>query len=465
MSPSKTKDLTQGSPLRLMVSFLLPILFGMLFQQFYSMVDTVVVGNFLGVDALAGVGSTGSINFLVLGLCNGICAGFAIPVAQKFGQRDFEGLRRFVGNMILLAAAIAGIVTLTTTILCRRILTWMGTPEEVFHYAYDYIFIIFLGIPATMLYNLLSGILRSLGDSRTPLVFLILSSLLNVALDLLLILAFRMGVAGAGWATLLAQLLSGLLCLGYMAKKFPILRLSRADLSLDRRYVEKLLVMGLPMGMQYSITAIGSILIQAAINGLGPAAMAAVTAGGKVSMFLVCPYEALGSAAAVFAGQNLGAGKPERVYRGVKDVALVGYAYAAVIFLVSWLWGGNLTMLFLNEEISGEVSEILSMSRRYLTVNAAFYMALMYVNLLRFTIQGLGFSELAVFAGVFEMVARGAVALVLVPIFGFGAVCFANAAAWILADAFLFPAYTYCLKRRGYEPPQREPRRIPRTAK
>ena len=465
MSPSKTKDLTQGSPLRLMVSFLLPILFGMLFQQFYSMVDTVVVGNFLGVDALAGVGSTGSINFLVLGLCNGICAGFAIPVAQKFGQQDFEGLRRFVGNMIWLAAAIAGIVTLITTILCRRILTWMGTPEEVFHYAYDYIFIIFLGIPATMLYNLLSGILRSLGDSRTPLVFLILSSLLNVALDLLLILAFRMGVAGAGWATLLAQLLSGLLCLGYMAKKFPILHLSRADLSLDRRYVEKLLVMGLPMGMQYSITAIGSILIQAAINGLGPAAMAAVTAGGKVSMFLVCPYEALGSAAAVFAGQNLGAGKPERVYRGVKDVALVGYAYAAAIFLVSWLWGGNLTMLFLNEEISGEVSEILSMSRRYLIVNAAFYMALMYVNLLRFTIQGLGFSELAVFAGVFEMVARGAVALILVPIFGFGAVCFANAAAWILADAFLFPAYTYCLKCRGYEPPRREPRRIPRTAK
>ena len=167
MSQVGTKDLTQGSPLRLMVSFMLPILFGMLFQQFYSMVDTVVVGNFLGVDALAGVGSTGSISFLVLGLCNGICAGFAIPVAQKFGQRDFEGLRRFVGNMIWLAVVIAGIVTLTTTLLCRQILTWMETPDEVFRYAYDYIFIIFLGIPATMFYNLLSGILRSLGDSRT----------------------------------------------------------------------------------------------------------------------------------------------------------------------------------------------------------------------------------------------------------------------------------------------------------
>lgn len=465
MSQVGTKDLTQGSPLRLMVSFMLPILFGMLFQQFYSMVDTVVVGNFLGVDALAGVGSTGSISFLVLGLCNGICAGFAIPVAQKFGQRDFEGLRRFVGNMIWLAVLIAGIVTLTTTLLCRQILTWMETPDEVFRYAYDYIFIIFLGIPATMFYNLLSGILRSLGDSRTPLVFLILSSLLNVALDLLFILTFQMGVAGAGWATLLAQLISGLLCLGYMAKKFPLLHLDRTDLILDRRYVKQLLVMGLPMGMQYSITAIGSILIQAAINGLGPIAMASVTAGGKVSMFLVCPYEALGSAAAVFAGQNLGAGKPERIYRGVRDVALVGYAYGAVIFLVSCLWGGSLTMLFLNGESGAEVGEIISMSRQYLIVNAVFYIALMYVNLLRFTIQGLGFPELAVFAGVFEMVARGAVALLLVPVFGFQAVCFANAAAWILADGFLFPAFTHCLKRRGYQPQQRETKRVLRIAK
>lgn len=463
MAQAKTKDLTQGSPLKLMVSFMLPILFGMLFQQFYSMVDTVVVGNFIGVDALAGVGSTGSINFLVLGLCNGICAGFAIPVAQKFGQRDFDGLRRFVGNMVWLSVGIAGVVTLITTVLCRRILGWMGTPDEVFDFAYHYIFIIFLGIPATMLYNLLSGILRSLGDSRTPLVFLILSSLLNVGLDLLFILSFRMGVAGAGWATLLAQMISGVLCLVYMAKKFPILHLSRKDLVPERWYVKQLLVMGLPMGMQYSITAIGSILIQTAINGLGASAMAAVTAGGKVSMFLVCPFDALGSTAAVFAGQNLGAGKPERIHRGVKDVALVGYAYSIVIFVVAFFWGANLSRLFLNEESGAQVSQILAMSRQYLLTNAAFYIPLMYVNLLRFTIQGLGYSELAVFAGVFEMVARAAVALFLVPVFGFNAVCFANPAAWVLADIFLFPALARCLRRRGYRPERTVTARIPRT--
>ena len=208
-----TKDLTTGSPMKLILSFMLPLVFGLLFQQVYSMVDTIVVGKFLGVDALAGVGSTGSITFLVLGLCNGVCAGFAIPVAQKFGQRDFDGLRRFVGNMIWLGCVIAAAVTLVTTLLCRQILLWMDTPADTFSYAYDYIFVIFLGIPATMLYNLLSGILRSLGDSKTPRVFLSMCSLLNVALDIVFILTLNMGVAGAGWATLLSQLISGVLCL------------------------------------------------------------------------------------------------------------------------------------------------------------------------------------------------------------------------------------------------------------
>ena len=286
MADMHTKDLTTGSPMKLILSFMLPLVFGLLFQQVYSMVDTIVVGKFLGVDALAGVGSTGSITFLVLGLCNGVCAGFAIPVAQKFGQRDFDGLRRFVGNMIWLGCVIAAAVTLVTTLLCRQILLWMDTPADTFSYAYDYIFVIFLGIPATMLYNLLSGILRSLGDSKTPLVFLIMCSLLNVALDIVFILTLNMGVAGAGWATLLSQLISGVLCLYFIVKKFPILHLKQDDLRLRKIYVRKLLNMGLPMGLQYSITAVGSILLQTAVNGLGATAMAAIAAGSRVSMLL-----------------------------------------------------------------------------------------------------------------------------------------------------------------------------------
>lgn len=455
MSDNRTKDLTNGSPMKLVLSFMLPLLFGMVFQQFYNMVDTVVVGKFLGVEALAGVGSTGSINFLVLGLCNGICAGFAIPVAQKFGQRDFDGLRKFVGNMIWLGVFFAGGITLVTTVSCRQFLVWMCTPEDTFRYAYDYIFLIFLGIPATMLYNLLSGIIRSLGDSRTPLYFLIFSSLLNVALDLLFIVMFRMGVAGAGWATLLSQLLSGLLCLRHMAVHFPVLHLTKADLVPEKQYVRHLLAMGLPMGMQYSITAIGSILLQTAVNSLGSSAMAAMTAGSKVGMFAVCPFDAIGSTAATYAGQNIGAGKPERVQEGVKDASILGIAYSAVILLVLSLWGGNLTTIFLDPGDAEAVNTILPLSRRYLMCNAFFYVPLLYVNLLRFTIQGLGFSNLAVIAGVFEMVARGVFGLCLVPFFGFSAVCFANPAAWIMANVFLVPAYFYCMKKRGYQPQRR----------
>ena len=451
MSRSSVRDLTVGSPMKLVLSFMLPLLFGLLFQQFYSMVDTVVVGKFLGVDALAGVGSTGSVNFLVLGLCNGVCAGFAIPVAQKFGQKDFDGLRRFVGNMVWLGTAIALIVTLATTALCDPILRWMDTPEETFSYAYDYIWVIFLGIPATMLYNLLSGIIRSLGDSRTPLVFLILSSLLNVVLDIVFIVGFHMGVAGAGWATLLSQLISGLLCLGLIIKRFPLLHLRRDDLRFRGVYARHLLNMGLPMGLQYSITAIGSILLQTAVNGLGANAMAAVTAGSKVYMLCACPYDAIGTTAATFAGQNLGAGKPERIHQGVRACTILGVIYAAVIFLAMYLWGSQLCLMFLDTKDAAAVASIGALSRQFLLINLAFFVPLLFVTLRRCTIQGLGFSEFAVFAGVFEMLARGVFGLCLVPWLGFPAVCYASPAAWVMADLFLFPAYCACMKKRGYQ--------------
>ena len=400
MSAKQGKDLTSGSPMKLILSFMLPLLFGLLFQQFYNMVDTVVVGKFLGVQALAGVGSTGSISFLVLGLCNGVCAGFSIPVALKFGQRDYDGLRKFVGNMIWLGASFALIVTLVTTLLCRSILGWMHTPDDVFTYAYDYIFLIFAGIPATMLYNLLSGIIRSLGDSKTPLVFLIVSSLLNVVLDLVCIVWLHMGVAGAGLATLLSQLISGLLCLRYMARHFTILRLKRSDLKPERYYVGYLLNMGLPMGLQYSITAIGSILLQTAVNGLGSTVMAAMTAGNKVCQLTTCPYDAMGSTAATFAGQNLGASKPERIHKGLISSSVLGVVYSALIFAAINFWGGNLSALFLDTHDALTAAQILPLCRKYLLTVSAFYVPLLFVNLLRFTIQGLGFSNLAVAAGV-----------------------------------------------------------------
>lgn len=443
MADKHIKDLTVGSPMRLVLNFMLPLLFGLLFQQFYSMVDTVVVGKFLGVDALAGVGSTGSVNFLVLGFCMGICSGFAIPVAQKFGQRDFASLRRTVGSMIWLGSGFALVITLVTAVLCRQILGWMHTPASTFSYAYDYIFIIFLGIPATMLYNVLSGIIRSLGDSRTPLLFLIFSSLLNVALDLALIVGLKMGVAGAAVATVVSQAISGALCLLFIVRNYSILHLSREDLKPAREETSLLMTMGIPMGLQYSITAIGSILLQTAVNDLGPAAMAAVTAGQKVSAFCVCPFDAIGTTAATFAGQNVGAGRLDRVRQGVRANAVIGVVYAVLIFGVLALWGGDLSLLFLD----AKEEQIIAMSRRFLMCNAALYIPLMFVNLLRFTIQGLGFSKLAVFAGVFEMAARACVGLVLVKQLGYTAVCFAHPFAWVMADVFLVPAYFFCMRK------------------
>ena len=448
MSKERTRDMTVGAPLPIILSFMLPLLLGLLFQQFYSMVDTVVVGNFLGMEALAGVGSTGSINFLVLGLCNGVCAGFAIPVAQKFGEKDTRGLRNFVGNMIWLGGLIALVVTSITTIGCEKILVAMDTPEDTFRYAYDYIFLIFLGIPATMLYNLLSGILRSLGDSRTPLLFLIFSSLLNVALDVVCVVTLHMGVAGAGWATLLSQLVSGLLCLAYMAKKFPVLHLEKENLRIQGHYVRRLLLMGLPMGLQYSITAIGSILLQTAVNGLGSAVMAAVASGSKVSALFATPFDAMGTMAATYAGQNLGAGKLDRVRTGVRECAILGCAYSLVALAALYFLGGNMAGLFLDGSDAASAEKIIPLAHRMLTVWGIFYIPLMFVNLIRFAIQGLGYSNLAVLSGVFEMIARGGVAVGLVPIVGFDAVCIASPAAWVLADCFLIPAYLVCMKKR-----------------
>lgn len=443
MANQRVRDMTVGTPWKLLLNFMLPLVAGNLFQQIYSMVDTIVVGRFLGVDALAGVGSTGSVNFLVMGFCMGITSGCAIPVAQKFGEKDFDGLRKYVGNMIWLCAGFALVVTVATTVLCRQILVWMNNPADTFQYAYDYIFWAFLGIPATMTYNLLAGIIRSLGDSRTPLLFLIFSSALNVVLDLVFILVFHMGVMGASVATVISQLISGLLCLWFIIRNFQILRLSKDDLVPRKVYLMKLASMGIPMGLQFSITAIGGTVLQTTVNGLGTASMAAMTAGNKVSLFLDCPLGSAGTAMATFAGQNLGAGRLDRVRQGFKSSTIIGIAYCVFILVLAYFWGKPIALLFLDSK----ETEVINMCWMFLMYNAALYVFLLYVFLLRMTLQGLGYSAIVVIAGVLEMVARAGVAMALVPHFGFAAVCIANPAAWIMADLFLVPTYIVCMRR------------------
>lgn len=438
-----TKDMTSGAPMKLILGFSVPLLFGFLFQQFYNLVDTLIVGRYLGVDALAAVGSTGSLNFLIIGFCMGVCNGFAIPLAHKFGAGDYSGMRAFMMNAVYLSIAFSVVMTALTVIFCRPILELMQTPENIIDEAYAYIVIIFIGIPATYLYNLISGVIRSMGDSRTPVVFLVMASVINIVLDIVLIVWVDMGVAGAAVATVVSQLLSGLGCLIYSLQRFELLRTDREERRLQASYIKTLCGMGVPMGLQYSITAIGSVVLQSAVNTLGSDAVAAMTAGSKISMFFCCPFDALGSTMATYGGQNMGAGKLSRIGAGLKASTVLGVIYAAAAFLILFFTGEYLALFFVEKASPQIIADV----HLLLIINSAFYVPLLFVNTVRFLIQGMGYSKFAIFAGVFEMAARTLVGFAFVPVFGFAAACFASPVAWVFADIFLFPAYVYVYRR------------------
>lgn len=441
-----TKDLTTGSPMRLIIGFALPTLFGMLFQQLYNMVDAMIVGKLLGSAALAAVGSTGSINFFVIGFCMGVCNGFAIPVAQRMGANEPSKMRRYVANAAWLSVLFALVLTVATGLLCRQILTVMLTPEDIFDNAHAYIFVIFMGIPATFLYNLLAGIIRSLGDSKTPVYFLALSSCLNILLDFTLILGFRAGVAGAAIATVTSQAVSGIACLVYMVKKYPILRMTREERRPDLHSCGVLCAMGIPMGLQYSITAIGSIVLQSSVNALGSLYVAAVAAGAKVYQLLACPFDAMGATMATYCGQNVGACKLDRLGRGIRSCALLGLGYSVIAFCAMLRFAPQCALLFLDPK-ELDVAVLTGLTTRYIVIQSAFFFPLSLVNIVRFSIQGMGFSPFAILAGVLEMAARTSVGLILVPMFGYTAACFASPAAWVCADLFLVPASVACIAR------------------
>lgn len=438
-----TKDMTSGNPLKLIIGFAIPMFLGMLFQQFYSMVDTVIVGKFLGVGPLAGVGSTSSLNFLVIGFCTGVCNGFAIPVSQMFGAKRDSELRRFVANSAWLCVIFSVVITTAIVACCRPLLTLMHTPEDIFEYAYVYIVIIFLGIPTTFLYNVTAAIIRSLGDSRSPVVFLAIASGINIVLDIVFIVAFHMGVEGPALATVISQGISGLLSLFSMKKKFEILRISKEEWKMRGSYMKTLCYMGIPMGLQYSVTAIGTLVIQAAINGFGSMTVAGVTAAQRINAFISCPIEAIGATMAPYSGQNMGASKLDRVGKGLRDASLLGFVISAVLFVFVLLTGKQLSLLFLDTADA----QVVAYSYRFLVFTAAGYCLLVLVNTVRFTIQGMGFSVFAITSGVLEMIARSLAGLVVVPLIGYTGICLAHPMAWIFADAFLIPAFFYCKKK------------------
>lgn len=445
---TKTTEMTFGSPAKLILGFAVPMVLGNIFQQLYNMVDTIIVGRFVEVNALAGVGSTGAISFLVVGFALGVCSGFSIPVSQQFGAGNYKKMRKFVAHAMYMSIITAIVLTVLTVTFTGTILRLMNTPDDIFDYAYDYIIVIFAGIGATIFYNMLSGILRALGDSKSPLVFLIISSFLNIALDLIFIIVFKMGVFGAGLATIISQAISGILCLIYMIRNYDILKFEKDELKFDKNYVLQLASSGYPMALQFSITAIGSIILQAAINTLGTQSVAAITAATKIQTVALGPMESLGITMATYCGQNKGAGKYERIIKGIKQSVIIQMIYCVASFIAVCFLGGFLTTLFINKENTdpASYSKIIELSSYYLRLSGAFYPVLGILFIIRNSLQGMGYSFLPMLAGVSELAARSIVAIGFVSVFGFTAAGLSGPVAWIFADIVLIITYTIKMK-------------------
>ncbi len=463
------KDLTKGNPFKLILFFALPVFLGCVFQQLYNMADTIIVGNTVGAAAFTGVGLTGSITFLVVGSMNGLTAGFSVKTAQAFGAGDEDGVRRSAGMSYLLSILIAVLVTAVAVPLTRPLLDLMRTPAAYYDYAYFYLLIIFCGIPATVFYNIVAGLLRAVGDSRTPLYFLIFSAVLNVGLDFLFILAFRMHYTGAAVATVLSQLVSGALCLLVALKRYPLLRPRKSDFRWDSRLAGVHLAQGLPMALQFSITAIGCIVQQTALNGLDatlPGVVTAYTAASKIDGIATQTFAALGTAMATYAGQNYGAGDFGRIRKGV----LVGMLYSVVSVGIAFVFDvwlcEPLMRLFLNTDLGGgavQYDEVIVYGKQYLLWQCSFYLFLGAIYVYRNTLQGIGKSAVTTFAGVTELAGRIVASLLFVRLWGFTGICVSNPAAWVAAVLFLVTTYLICMRRAGKgERAGDKPRRRPR---
>lgn len=435
-------DMTAGKPMKILLDFTIPVFIGNVFQQFYNMVDAIIVGKFVGTKALAAVGSTGTIMFLILGFLTGLTAGFTVLTAQKFGAGKMDEMRQTVGNAALLSIVVSVVMTAVSMAGMHSLLKFMNTPADIFKDAYAYIMIICGGIFAQVLYNLLASILRALGNSKTPLYFLILAALLNIVLDLVFIVIFHMGAAGAAWATVVSQGVSGFLCLLYIIKAVPELHLSRDDWEYRPYLAKNQISVGIPMGLQYSITAIGAMMVQSALNILGAYAVAAFTAGQKVENIFSQAYVALGTAMATYNAQNVGARNVQRVREGFRSANIIGVSYAIITGAILIFWGKYFAYLF----ISDNIDSVLPMVDTYVKCVGFFTIPLHFVNVLRNGIQGMGYGLLPMMSGVAELVGRGVTAVVAAHKKSYAGACLASPAAWIVATILLITMYFYVIK-------------------
>ena len=446
------QDMTKGNPLHLIIQFTLPLLLGNVFQQFYSMADTYIVSQTIGIAAFSAVGSTGSITFFILGLAIGLTAGLSVITAQHFGKKDIVALRRNLAASLYISLAITLILTVFATLYTREILVFMKTPANLIDDAYAYLVVIFAGTGAAVLFNLLSNILRAIGDSKTPLLFLAITSVLNIVLDYVFILGFNSGVAGAGYATVISQVIASLLCIIYIWKKVPLLRIYRDDWKVTRKEISHHLRISLPMGFQSSIIAIGAMTIQTTLNSLGAVAVAATTASEKINGIATMPLQSFGITMATYTAQNFGAGQYDRIWDGVKKVTrlVVGYSLIMGVLLVST--SRQLATVFVG---SGN-DAILDNVQIYFITNATFYSLLALLFIYRYTLQGLGNSVAPTIAGIMELISRVLAAVLLAGTFGFAGVSIAGPLAWLGALIPLYFAYNKTKKTMLNDQPVRK---------
>ena len=444
---SGTTDLTVGKPLFQILRFALPLVLGTLFQQLYSFADTVIVGRCLGTDALGAVGTTYSLNFLILGFVQGACVGFGIPVAETFGAKDKGGLRKYLFNGALLCVVLSVVFTISTTLMAGPLLQLIHTPEELYADAVLYIRIIFLGIPATVLYNYASSVLRAMGDSQHPFYFLLAASVLNIGLDYLLIASMGMGVDGAAIATVLSQLLSGGLCAFWFftrtAKQEDLTFRGQSSL-LSAGHCKRLAYIGFPMGFEYSVSAIGAVIMQDAINLLGSTAVAAQTAGEKIRQMFTLPMESVGMAMATYVGQNHGAHRTDRIKQGIKDGCTIQLTYCVAAWVVIFFVKPYAVGLVLGDADPAVTAGAI----QYLAIMSLLFCFHGLLMIFRNTLQGLGYSVQAIISGVGELIGRSLGGLLAVKTgLGYVGICLSNPFAWGLAMLYCMFMVRRVLKR------------------
>lgn len=443
------KDMTIGNPMKIILSFSIPVLLGNIFQQFYNMVDTMIVGQYLGADALAAVGSTGCLMFLVLGFAIGIAQGFGVMISHAFGAKDETMLRHYTAVSLLLTLVVSVLLTVPTVAFSRHLLLWLHTPENILTPANDYIRVIFAGLICTMAYNVASGILRAIGDSKTPLYFLIFSSILNIILDIFFIVTVKLGTAGAAYATVISQGVAAILCFIVMYKKHAILRTRREDFYFDAISVYRMLSIGIPMALNYSIIAIGTMILQSAVNRFGSDVVAAFTAALKIHNIASQAMPTLGTATATYCGQNLGAGKHDRIFRGMKDAFFLCFISAGLAALICCAAGPFMIGWF----IHNPSRETIGYAMQYLHAVSIFMLPLAWIHVYRNGLQGLGKSFVPMVSGIVELASRYIVILLAAKPYGYAGVCFADPVAWLTTGILLLVTYLMwkrkCIKNRN----------------